>query len=127
MNIETKEVGSKVYNAGECRSFGWTQSDSRKVRRGRGHSTIYTLKRDKDMRNYATIVRLEGEYYNLKHTQKTYNPMEANHVLIAFAFFIVPGIIYVTFKLKQKKRINEHNAAIQKQMDAIIAKAKPLL
>ncbi|MDE5592705.1 MAG: hypothetical protein K2I75_02100 [Clostridiales bacterium] len=85
------------------------------------------MARDKNMPNYATIVRLEGEYFNLKRTQKIYNPMEGTNVLLAFAFFIVPGILYVTFKLMQKKRIQEHNAAVQKQMDAIAAEAKPLL
>ena len=126
MNIETQEASLSLMN--EKRNFGWKQDGSRTVRRGRsGHRTIYTLKRDCDRLNYAEIVRLEGEYFDLKRTQKTYNPMEASHVLIAFAFFIVPGIIYVTFKLKQKKRIKEHNAAAQKQMDAIAAKAQQLL
>ncbi|MDE6201291.1 MAG: hypothetical protein K2M47_05385 [Clostridiales bacterium] len=128
MNIETKEVNGNISSAGEWRSFGWQQTASRKVRSGRSrHRTIYTLARDKDMPNYAALNRMEGEYLDLKRNKKTYNPMEASNVLIAFAFLIIPGIIYVTVKLKQKKRINEHNADVQKQMDAVIAKAQQLL
>lgn len=132
MNIETKTV--KSYSLSpycksreDCINFGWQHTGTERVHSGRTQRTEYILARDKNMPNYATLVRLEGEYFNLKRTKKVYNPMEGSHVLIAFAFFIVPGIIYVTFKLKQKKRINEHNAAVQKQMDAIVAKARPLL
>ena len=132
MNIETKTVKSYspspyVETKEDCIKFGWEQTGTERVRSGRTYRTEYILARDKNMPNYATLVRLEGEYFNLKRTLKTYDPMEGSHVLLAFAFFIVPGILYVTFKLKQKKRIQEHNAAVQKQMDAIVAKSKPLL
>ncbi|MDE5562797.1 MAG: hypothetical protein K2J01_04550 [Clostridiales bacterium] len=132
MNIETKVV--KVYNYSsydenkdELMHFGWVHTEDTEVHEGRGYKPAYVMARDKNMPNYAAITALEKHYFNLKHTKKTYTPMEASNVLLAFVAFIIPGVLYVTFKSKQKKRIKEHNAAAQKQMDEIVAKAKLLL
>ncbi|MDE7158371.1 MAG: hypothetical protein K2N74_02250 [Clostridiales bacterium] len=132
MNIETKVVdtySSSNFEGGkdEYLHFGWKHTEDTQVHRGRGYRTAHVLARDKDMPNYDALKKLEGEYFNLKSNKKTYYPMEWDNILLAFAFLIIPGIIYVTVKLKQKKRIRQHNDEIEKQMNAVVLKAKPLL
>ena len=131
MNIETKVIdaygmsceGSKE----DYLNFGWKHTEDTQVHIGRGFKPAYVLARDTDMPNYKSITQLENEYFHLKRTKKTYVPMEGLNVLLAFLCLIVPGIIYVALKLNQKKRIREHNAEIQKQMNAVVVKAKALL
>ena len=132
MNIETKVVQAYSYSSyegskEEYLKFGWKHTEDTKVHAGRGYKQAYVLARDKDMPNYNSLVQLEKEYFNLKYSKKTYLEMEWENVLIAFALLIIPGIIYVSLKLNQKKKIKEHNAEVQKQMDAVVLKAKPLL
>ncbi|MDE7163822.1 MAG: hypothetical protein K2O04_00140 [Clostridiales bacterium] len=132
MNIETKVVEAYSYSSfdgskEEYLKFGWTHTEDTQVHRGRGYKPAYVLARDKDMPNYNALTQLENEYFHLKHSKKTYNSMEWDNILLAFALFIIPGIIYVAVKLNQKKKIEEHNAEIQRQMNAVVSKAKPLL
>ena len=132
MNIETKTVSAYSYSSfdgskDEYLNFGWKHTEDTQIHSGRSYHKAYVLARDKDMPKYKELTDLENEYFNLKRKKKTYNSMEWENVLLAFALFIIPGIIYVSVKLNQKKKINEHNAEIQKQMYAVAAKAKELL
>ena len=132
MNIETKTVNAyshSNYEGGkdEYLNFGWTHTEDTQVHYGRGYHKAYVLARDKDMPNYATLSALEGKYFGLKRTKKIYTPMEGTTVALCFLFLIIPGILYVSLKLRQKSKINEHNYAVQKKMDAVVAEAKAYL
>lgn len=132
MNIETKTVREYSYSdregtKDEYLHFGWQHTEDTEVHIGRGYKKAYVLARDKDMPNYAEISRLENEYFDLKRKQKTYVPMEASNVFWAFVFLLIPGIIYVAVKWTQKKKINEHNAEMQRQMQEVVSKVKAYL
>lgn len=131
MNVETKVVYAYSYSSydgskEEYLNFGWKHTEDTQVHYGRGYHPAYVLARDKDMPNYKAFVQLETEYFNLKHSKKTYSPMEWDNILLTFALFIIPGIIYVAVKSNQKRRIAEHNAEVQKKMDAVLSKARSL-
>lgn len=124
MNVETKTV---AHEYGEFILFGWKKTEETRVRSGRTYHTRYVLARDKDMENYRLISALESKYFHLRSQKKTYTPMEPRNVALAFLIFLIPGIIYVTVKSKQKKKIQAYNREIQKEMDAVLAEVKPLL
>ena len=130
MNVETKVVDAYAMTSDgykeEYLNFGWVHTEDTEVHIGRGNKKAYVLVRDKDMPNYQTLTELEREYFRLKHTKKIYNEMEWENVLLAFVFLIIPGIIYVSVKLNQKKKIANHNYEVQKKMDAVAAKARKL-
>ena len=132
MNVETKVVEAYSYSSyngtkEEYLNFGWVHTEDTQVHQGRGYKPAYVLVRDKDMPHYSELCKLETEYFHLKSSKKHYSSMEWDNVLLAFALFLIPGILYVTFKLRQKKRIKQHNEEMEKQMRAVVAKAKPLL
>ena len=124
MNVETKTVGCEVE---EYLKFGWKHTEDTRVRVGRSSHTRHILARDKDMPNYRLIAALENKYFTLKSQKKYYNSIDPLWCLVAFLVFIVPGIIYVVVKHNQKKNIEAHNYAIQRQMDAVLAEVKPLI
>lgn len=124
MNIETKTVRN---NVDEYLKFGWKHTEDTRVRHGRTHHTEHILARDKDMENYRLIAALESKYFNLKGQLKTYQPMDPLWGIVAFLFFIIPFIIYAVVKSNQKSKIEEHNANIHRQMDAVLKEVKPLL
>ena len=124
MNVETKTVGCQV---DEYKKFGWQHTEDTSVRTGRTSHTRHVLVRDKDMPNYRLICALESKYFSLSSQKKTYEPIDGGWCLVAFLLFIVPGILYVVIKSKQKHRIKEHNAEIDRQMDAVLAEVEPLL
>lgn len=130
MNIETKTIrASSSFEATkeEYGYFGWKHTEDTTVRSGKGHRAAYVLARDKDMRNYYELAKLEIEYFDLRSSKKTYTPMEAGTVFLSLLLFIVPGVIYIAAKWSQKQRIAAHNAEIQMQMNVIASKAKKLL
>ena len=132
MTIETKVLNA--YNnpsyegtKEEFIKFGWQHTEDTQVKASRGYTLAYVLVRDKDMPNYQTLVELENKYLHLKLQRKTYSRIDGGWCLVAFLCFIVPGIIYVTVKSKQKRKIKNHNEEIQRQMNEILSQAKALL
>lgn len=132
MNIETKVL--KAYNnlsyegtKDELVKFGWQHTEDTQVHSGRGTTLAYVLVRDKDMPNYQKLVELEQEYLHLKLQKKTYNRIDGGWCLVAFLCFIVPGVLYVVLKSRQKRNIQKHNEEIQRQMNEVLSQAKALL
>ena len=124
MNVETKTVGHSV---DEYKLFGWKHTESTRVSVGRSSETRYVLARDTDMPNYRLVCALENKYFNLKSQKKFYEPIDVKWCFVAFLCFIVPGILYVVIKKNQKKRIQEHNRQIDRQLSDILAEVEPLL
>jgi hypothetical protein len=124
MNIETKTVGG---DTAEYEKFGWQHTEDKRVRVSRTHHLVHVLARDKDMPNYRLIAALDAKYFSLKSQKQTYYPMDPLWGIVAFLFFIFPFVIYASVKSSQKKKIAEHNADIQRQMDEILKEVSTLL
>lgn len=124
MNIKTKICR---YGYEECLNFGWQKTDSYRGGRAKHHYTNYVLVRDKDMRNYPLVATLEKKYYFLKSQIKYYEPMDPLISICLFLFLILPFVIYAVCKNAQKRKIQEQNNKIEKQMAAIIKEARGLL
>ena len=124
MNIETKLVSDDI---NEYLRFGWEHTDDTKVRTGRTLRLQHVLARDKDMENYRLIAALEAKYFMLKSQKKTYVPMDGGWGFVLFMLFVIPFILYAVIKHTQKKRIEEHNAKLQTQMNDILIEVKTLL
>ena len=127
--IETKKVLS--YEPREyiedLKSFGWQQTDEIEERSGR-HTTRYIiLARDKEMQNYNQIVELESKYKSLRSKLETYEPIDGIYALILFLILILPGIVYVVFKNKQKGRIQNNNNLVRSQMKEVVESSRKLL
>ncbi len=124
MNIETKTVRGDVK---EYTYFGWEHTEDARVGSGRHGHTEHVLARDKDMANYSLIKALESKYFALKSTKKTYTPMDGGLCLILFLMLILPGVIYVAFKLHQSSQIEEYNSSIDIKMSEILSEVKKLV
>ncbi len=125
LNIETKITR---WGVDEYKKFGWEIAGTNETRRARGrHSTEYILSRDKTMPNYRLLAALEKKYFTLKSELKEYSPMDLGIAIISFLCFIVPFVIYATFKAIQKASIEKHNSAIESQMNEVLKEASKLL
>lgn len=124
MNVETKTIGSGI---DEYSKFGWIHTENVSKRSGRLYYNEYVLVRDKDMQNYKLIKALESKYFALKSQKRCYEPIDGLWCFVAFVCLIIPGIIYVAFKLNQKTRIENFNANIQNKMDAVLKEVAPLI
>lgn len=108
----------------ELQAFGWEQVDIAVV----GLSEYAVLARDKNMRNYRRIASLDEEYFSLKNQKKVYQGRFVFTTFLMFLiFFVVPGIIYVVYKIRRKKEVNKYNENIQTQLDSILDEARKLL
>ncbi len=121
MNIETKTVRFKEEY---LKYFGWqfTEEKSHTSMRWTHYEYVYT--RDKDMPNYAKLVSLENKYDQLERNLKTYEPLDGLTLFICFLILIIPGIVYLTYKMVQKNNIEKHNEPLREQMNKILNEAK---
>ena len=78
------------------------------------------MERDKNLRNYITLKNLEDAYYKAKNNIKEYKPMNEGLALFLFLLLIIPGIIYVSKKRKEKKFIDANNQKMKKEMARVI-------
>ena len=124
MNIETKIVHGDF---SDYLKFGWSHTEDKSVRHGPHRSTAHILARDKDMPNYRLVAALDAKYFTLKPQLKTYVPADAFTAVVLFLLFILPFVIYLVYKSSQKKKIDENNATIQKQMNEILDEVATLL
>lgn len=123
------------YDYTDYKNFGWklagTKIHMERHSHGPHHSTrqvtLYTLHRDTDMPNYKLIKAYEDKYFYLKNQKKSYKSVDKDVATLLFLVLIIPGVIYLSIKSAQKKRINEYNARISEQIDETLAKAKELL
>ena len=78
------------------------------------------MERDKNLRNYITLKNLEDDYYKAKNSIKEYKPMNEGLALLLFLLLIIPGVIYVSKKRKEKKLIDANNQKMKREMARII-------
>ena len=128
MNIETREVHwwspeEQKTLTEELKAFGWQYTQDTQ----HGRSLYHIFARDMDMPNYKLIKALDDKYFSLKKQLKVYNKPDFSTYLLLFVLFIIPWVLFFTFKMMQKQAIADYNADIRKQMDSVVAEAKPLL
>ena len=105
-------------------AFGWEQVGA--VRRGFSEYAI--LSRDKNMPHYKRIAELDNQYFALRDSKKAYHGrIVFTTLLVYLILFVIPGFIYIGYKIYRKKEANKYNEAIQTQMDAIKDEAQKLL
>ncbi len=124
--LETKKVleyGNKDY-INDLQAFGWQATEVISESSGRSHYYYQILARDTNMINYQTLTLLENQYEKIKEQMEFYEEMEIEIVGLLLLLFIIPGVMYITYKLKQKNRINEDNARRKEQMNALVKKAR---
>ena len=136
MSIETKSVrlGWSEYGEEEDQqrylkqlpAFGWqyTQEHEEQNGRCRNHYAIYA--RDNNMPNYLKLVQLENKYEDLRKQLEKYQPMDGIVALICLACLIIPGVIYISFKLSQKSRKRKWNDSLREEMDKIVYSAQSI-
>lgn len=102
------------------------------------YATI-TYQRDKEMRNYTQIATLQNEYETVEERieeslksryeqlEKLKPPADAEYnfgclsfiiMIVLFIFYIVPGIIYLRYKYKQRKKAESYDKAEIARMQA---------
>ena len=129
-NIETRNINlthmdhNNPTSYAELQAFGWEQVDIAVV----GFSEYAVLARDKNMRNYRRIAALDEEYFSLKNQKKVYQGRFVFTTFLMFLlFFVIPGFIYVGYKIYRKKEVKRYNEQIQVQLDTILDEARKLL
>ena len=121
--IETKEIYQKDYIQ-DLTAFGWqpTQETSRTSDIITHHYQI--MARETSMPHYNEYRRLENDYETAKAKLKVYNSMEFTTVLLLLLIFIIPGVIYIAYKINQKDNIERNNQYCRTQMQKAIASAR---
>lgn len=130
MKIETKELGTGAWVNKDAQvalmaKFGWEHTQD--VSHGRGGSgAIYA--RDTEMPNYRLIAALEDKYFMLEKKKKHYSPItDSPENFLLILLLVVPFVLYLIFKIRQKKRIAKHNASIEAQQNEILKEVATLL
>lgn len=113
MNIETKTVRE---DPTDYTYFGWKHTEDTRVRTGKIRRTEHILARDKDMPNYKLIVALETKYFTNKRMLKSYKPIDGTLCFLLFLLAIIPGIIYLVYKLSEQSRVESYNTTYELKM-----------
>ena len=103
--------------------FGWVQTDALVS----GLSEYAILSRDVTMHNYWKIASLDDQYFDLKNKKKIPPRINVGTLFMLLLFFLVPGLIYLIYKLLMRKSVNDYNKGLQKQMDEIASEAIKIL
>ena len=123
MDIETKTVS---YKEDYLQAFGWQFTEEKSHTSMRWTHYEYIYARNKNMPNYTKLISLENKYEQLKRNLRTYEPLDGLNLFICFLVLIIPGIVYLTYKMVQKSNIEKHNEPIREQMNKILNEAKKL-
>ena len=107
-------------------AFGWQKTEFLTERSGRTEHRYQVFARDTDNPNYERYKELESEYEKIKKTRQEYKPAFYIFALILLLLFIVPGIIYITFKIVQKHKISKHNYDCYLRMKKIVKEAREI-
>ena len=65
------------------------------------NKSLQIMARETSMEHYNELRKLESEYESAKSQIKSYNSMEFDGFIITF-IFIIPGVIYISYKTIQK-------------------------
>lgn len=125
--IEEIEICVTYFNKDyleDIKNFGWVLKESYSKRCGRTTSTYQVMTRDSSSTYYNNYRNLQNNYEEARNKLKEYVPMESDTVLILFLILIIPGIVYVIFKKKQKKSIEENNKRYREEMQNAISMAQ---
>ena len=76
---------------------------------------------------YAKIVKSEDRYFEAKRKIIDYDGPESYRFLIAFVFFIVPGVLMIVPETKKREQIEEHNRIQQGIMSDAKRQAQNLI
>ena len=110
----------------DLQCFGWEKKEEITKRSGRIHVNYQVMIRDTDMPNYKEYKKCELEYENAKNQLKTYKKIEVSTALVLLLLFIIPGVIYIYIKSKQKENIEKTNIECQTKMNNSLDLAKKI-
>lgn len=123
--IETKEISTSEKDyIQDLTAFGWQPTQETTRRSGRTTSYIQIMARETTMPYYNEYRRLENDYETAKGNIKYYSSMEISTALLLLLLLIIPGVLYIAFKMSQKNRIKTHNDDCKAQMKKAVAEAR---
>ena len=123
--LEEKKIS--IYSRQEIvdnKVFGWKVKEEIEEKVGRKTEKLVVLTRDKNARNYLTMVDLEKRYYEAKNKIKEETPVNETVALVLFICLIVPGVLYLMKKKKTNKEIRENNEKAKKDMARVITEGE---
>ena len=107
-------------------AFGWQPTQTASRRSGRLSHKVQIMARETSMPHYNEYRRLEENYETAKGNIKYYSPMEVSTVLLLLLLLIIPGVLYISFKSRQKSNIEAHNNQCKQQMQKAVSSARSI-
>lgn len=120
MTEEKKILKKDIIEINDNKLFGYRVAREESIGSGKKRIEYVIMERDKNLRNYITLKNLEDAYYKAKNNIKEYKPMNEGLALFLFLLLIIPGIIYVFKKRKEKKAIDANNQKMKQEMARVI-------
>ena len=120
MTEEKKLLKKNIIEINDNKLFGYKVVREEAIGSGKKRVEYVIMERDKNLRNYITLKNLEDDYYKAKNSIKEYKPMNEGLALLLFLLLIIPGVIYVSKKRKEKKLIDANNQKMKREMARII-------
>jgi len=120
MTEEKKLLKKDIIEINDNKLFGYRVAREESIGSGKKRVEYVIMERDKNLRNYITLKNLEDAYYKAKNNIKEYKPMNEGLALFLFLLLIIPGIIYVFKKRKEKKAIDANNQKMKQEMARVI-------
>ena len=120
MKEEKRLLKKDIIEINDNKLFGYKVVREETIKSGKMDVEYVIMERDKNLRNYITLKNLEDAYYKAKNNIKEYKPMKEGLALFLFLLLIIPGILYVSKKRKEKKFILKNNQKMKQEMAKII-------
>lgn len=120
MKEEKRLLKKDIIEINDNKLFGYKVVREETIKSGKMDVEYVIMERDKNLRDYITLKNLEDAYYKAKNNIKEYKPMKEGLALFLFLLLIIPGILYVSKKRKEKKFILENNQKLKQEMAKII-------
>lgn len=120
MTEEKKLLKKDIIEINDNKLFGYKVVREESIGSGKKRVEYVIMERDKNLRNYITLKNLEDDYYKAKNSIKEYKPMNEGLALLLFLLLVIPGVIYVSKKKKEKKLIDANNQKMKREMARII-------
>ncbi|MDY5982604.1 MAG: hypothetical protein SPJ17_02735 [Anaeroplasma sp.] len=120
MKEEKRLLKKDIIEINDNKLFGYKVVREETIKSGKMDVEYVIMERDKNLRDYITLKNLEDAYYKAKNNIKEYKPMKEGLALFLFLLLIIPGILYVSKKRKEKKFILENNQKMKQEMAKII-------
>lgn len=120
MKEEKRLLKKDIIEINDNKLFGYKVAREETIKSGKMDVEYVIMERDKNLRDYITLKNLEDAYYKAKNNIKEYKPMKEGLALFLFLLLIIPGILYVSKKRKEKKFILENNQKMKQEMAKII-------